>query len=144
MAALTKRNLRRSLSKRRFTEHALRFHHRFSEFLKRSLFRASQTENGGQSTRPLASLLAHRAFRRHVLSHTDRGVTEESRKTTLIKRATARSTARFLASETNMLGEREPQKKCALHLFVFEHIRGSPGVRKKLCPVTPCVPARMD
>jgi len=43
-----------------------------------------------------------------------------------------------------MLGEQELQKICELHLFVFKNIRGSPGVQKKLCPVTPCVPARMD
>jgi hypothetical protein len=43
-----------------------------------------------------------------------------------------------------VLGERELQNRCALHLFEFENTRYNPEVRKKQRLVTPCVPARVD
>jgi hypothetical protein len=61
-----------------------------------------------------------------------------------MERATARSTARFQASETNVLRERELQNRYALHLFVFKTTGGPPRVRYRKRPVTPCVPARVD
>jgi hypothetical protein len=64
--------------------------------------------------------------------------------TALTERATAQLAPRFSALETNVLGERELQNRCVLHLFVPENTKENPRVRKRKCPVTPCVPARLD
>ncbi|KAF1836478.1 hypothetical protein BDW02DRAFT_567069 [Decorospora gaudefroyi] len=64
--------------------------------------------------------------------------------TALTERATAQFTTRFSASETTVLGERELQNRCALHLSVFKSAGGTPRVWKRKRPVTPCVPARLD
>jgi hypothetical protein len=62
----------------------------------------------------------------------------------LTERATARSTTRFLASEADVLEERELQSICALRMSVCECAEHDPNLQKKKCPVTPCVPARLD
>jgi hypothetical protein len=72
------------------------------------------------------------------------GVLAESWGTTLIERATTRSTMRFSASETDVLEERELQNRRELHLSVFENTRNNPRVQKRKRPVTPCVPACLD
>jgi hypothetical protein len=43
-----------------------------------------------------------------------------------------------------MLGERELQNKCAPYLSIFEDVEGNPSIRKKRCPVTPCVRTHRD
>jgi hypothetical protein len=43
-----------------------------------------------------------------------------------------------------VLGEREVQNRCVLRLSIFGDVAGNPSVRRKRCPVTPCVPARRD
>jgi hypothetical protein len=40
-----------------------------------------------------------------------------------------------------MLRGRELQNRCAPCLSIFEDVAGSLSIRKKRCPVTPCVPA---
>ena len=55
--------------------------------------------------------------------------------TALTERAAARLTTRFSASEAHMLGERELQNRCTVHLSVFENTRDNPRVRKRKCPV---------
>ena len=53
----------------------------------------------------LARLSAYRAHRRCTWPLTSRGLLEEGQSTSLIERATARSTTRFVASEADVLGE---------------------------------------
>jgi hypothetical protein len=43
-----------------------------------------------------------------------------------------------------VLGERDVQNRCISLLSIFGDVAGNPSVRKKRCPVTPCVPARRD
>jgi hypothetical protein len=92
----------------------------------------------------LTSFLAHRALYQCKLARTNRGVSEESHWTALTERATVWPTTRFSASEANVLGERKLQNRCASRLSIFEDVAGNPSIRKKSCPVTPCVPARRD
>jgi hypothetical protein len=91
-----------------------------------------------------ASFLAHRSLYRYALSRTNRGVLYRSQPTALTEPATAYPTTRFLASETNVLGERELQNRCTWHSSVFKNARDNPRVRKRKRPVTPGVPARLD
>jgi hypothetical protein len=79
-----------------------------------------------------------------MLARTNRGVFEASSKTAMIERATAESTIRFSASEANVLKERELQKKCAMSLLVYKRVEHIPSFQKRMCPVTPCVPSRLD
>jgi hypothetical protein len=74
----------------------------------------------------------------------EQGSVREESRTALTERATAQSTTRFSAPETDVLEERELQNRCALHLSVFKNTRGNARVRKRMRPVTPCVPARVD
>jgi hypothetical protein len=62
----------------------------------------------------------------------------------MTERATAWSTVRFSASEADVLEERELQNGCTLRLFVYKRVEHVPGLQKKKCPFTPCVPARLD
>jgi hypothetical protein len=47
-------------------------------------------------------------------------------------------------SEADVLEERELQNGYALLMSVFKRAGDNPSVRKTRCPVTPCVPARLD
>ncbi|KAF1833773.1 hypothetical protein BDW02DRAFT_569637 [Decorospora gaudefroyi] len=51
---------------------------------------------------------------------------------------------RFSVSEANVLKERELHNRCTLNLLIYRRGKGIPSARKKKCPVTPCVPARLD
>ena len=67
----------------------------------------------------LACFPAYRSLLRYVQPQINRGVLEEGQETASIERATAQLTTHFLASETDLLRERELQNRCALHLSVF-------------------------
>jgi hypothetical protein len=64
--------------------------------------------------------------------------------TAMMKRATAWSTTHFSALEADVLKERELQNRRALRLFVYKRVEHVPSFQKRRCPVTPCVPARLD
>jgi hypothetical protein len=46
--------------------------------------------------------------------------------------------------EVDALEEQELQNGCTLDLSIYRHGGYIPSTRKKMCPVTPCVPARRD
>jgi hypothetical protein len=46
--------------------------------------------------------------------------------------------------EADVLEERELHNGCALDLSIYRRGENLPSARKKKCPVTPCVPARLD
>jgi hypothetical protein len=71
-------------------------------------------------------------------------VLEESQETALTEQATAWSMTRFFESEFDILEEQELQSRCALRLYIYKHVADSPRVRKRMRPVTPCVPVRRD
>jgi hypothetical protein len=50
----------------------------------------------------------------------------------------------LFGAETIATGEQKRQDQCALYLLVFKNTRDNPRVRKRKCPFTPCVPARLD
>jgi hypothetical protein len=50
----------------------------------------------------------------------------------------------LFGAETIASGEQKRQDQCALYLLVFKNTRDNLRVRKRKCPVTPCVPARLD
>jgi hypothetical protein len=60
------------------------------------------------------------------------------------ERATAWLAIRFSASEADVLEERELQNGRTLRLFVYKRVEHVPSLQMKRCPVTPCVPARLD
>jgi hypothetical protein len=55
--------------------------------------------------------------------------------TALTEQAATRLTLRFAASDADVLGERELQDRCTLHLSVFENTRDNPRVQKKSVPL---------
>ena len=59
----------------------------------------------------------------------------------LTERATAWPTTCFSAPDADVLGVPELQNGCGLLLFIFKDVAGNPIVRKRKCPITPCVPA---
>jgi hypothetical protein len=46
--------------------------------------------------------------------------------------------------EFDVLEEQELQNRCILRLCIYKHVADSPRVRKRMRPVTPCVPVRRD
>jgi hypothetical protein len=50
----------------------------------------------------------------------------------------------FLALETDVLGEQELQNRYASRLSIYRCAAGNPRVRKRKCPATPYVLARLD
>jgi hypothetical protein len=46
--------------------------------------------------------------------------------------------------EFNVLEEQELQNRCMLRLCIYKHVADSPRVRKRMRPVTPCVPVHRD
>ncbi|KAF1828729.1 hypothetical protein BDW02DRAFT_574620 [Decorospora gaudefroyi] len=51
---------------------------------------------------------------------------------------------RFSVLEPNVLKESELHNRCTLNLLIYRRRENIPSARKKKCPVTPCVPARLD
>jgi hypothetical protein len=62
----------------------------------------------------------------------------------LTEGAIAWSTTRFLASEVNILEEHKFGYRCTLRMFNYKRVEHVPSLQKGRCPVTPCVPARLD
>jgi hypothetical protein len=69
----------------------------------------------------------------YTVANEEGGIRGESG-TALTERAAARLTTRFSALEPYMLGERELQSRCALHLSVFKNTRDNLRVQKRKCP----------
>lgn len=46
--------------------------------------------------------------------------------------------------EFDVLEEQELQNRCVLRLCICKHVADSPRVRKRMRPVTPCVPVRRN